>query len=68
MTNLVAVCLGGDNADPRNHRPQRHGDAQERIIWSGSRAATWGGALAWWQNGFRKDWRALYREAIGRDP
>ena len=69
--DLIPVCLGGDNADPRNHWPQPLAEAHEKddLEWYACRdVCESGDSLAWWQSGFRIDWRPLYRKIFRRDP
>jgi len=68
----VPVCLGGDNADPRNHWPQPRPSAREK-----DQLEAWvcravcdehSMALPDAQAMFLGDWRAAYRQVFGRDP
>lgn len=67
----VAVCLGGDNADPRNHWPQKWAEAREkdrlealtcRMVCDGRESLTDA------QAAFLGDWRQAYALTFGEQP
>jgi hypothetical protein len=68
----VPVCLGGDNADPRNHWPQPWRDAREKDqleAWA-CRAVcdSHSMPLAKAQALFLADWRTAYLQVFGTSP
>jgi hypothetical protein len=68
---LIPICLGGDNADPRNHWPMKWDEAVTKDELEGyacRQVCIHGASVIWWQNGFRTDWRTLYRQVMGRNP
>jgi len=78
----VPVCLGGDNADARNHWPQRCTQWEGLLCIAGpafekDQLEAWACRavcderqlpLADAQRMFLGDWRAAYRELFGRAP
>jgi len=68
--DLIPVCLGGDNADPRNHWPQPRGvamgaedkDQLEVYICKRVCADRDDAELARYQAAIARDWISLWRE------
>lgn len=64
--DLVPVCLGGDNADPRNHWPQLWAEARRKdaLEWAACRAVCRTGSqsdLQRLQRAFATDWVSVER-------